>query len=226
MWVEHWRNSKLEKFLAILHSSTDETPQWEPPYWSKVCPYPLCPSYRQFARLLSIILIGKLSKSILSFYYHHNRDDKTTIDDWSFNISSHFFYALHRCFDLGGSLLDHRRHGSARRSIVQVWADKISRFLKIQTEKMSSFSRTPFFSFVVWWRWRSQRISVDGSSVWLLCRGWLGCWRLEYWCKILDWWTLMEHLKPSPLSLGKLHLSSFWPELDWSELSRVKVKEN
>lgn len=32
---------------------------WEPPGWQRVCPYPLCPSYRQFSRLLSIILIGE-----------------------------------------------------------------------------------------------------------------------------------------------------------------------
>ncbi|XP_037024313.1 sodium/hydrogen exchanger 9B1-like isoform X3 [Bradysia coprophila] len=37
------------------------TPSWEPPYWQKVCPYPLCPSYRQFANILSIILIGLLT---------------------------------------------------------------------------------------------------------------------------------------------------------------------
>jgi len=36
------------------------TPSWEPPYWQKVCPFPLCPSYRQFANILSIILIGIL----------------------------------------------------------------------------------------------------------------------------------------------------------------------
>ncbi|XP_055638910.1 sodium/hydrogen exchanger 9B2 isoform X3 [Toxorhynchites rutilus septentrionalis] len=36
------------------------TPSWEPPGWQKVCPYPLCPSYRQFARIISIILIGVL----------------------------------------------------------------------------------------------------------------------------------------------------------------------
>lgn len=36
------------------------TPSWEPPGWQKVCPYPLCPSFRQFARILSIVLIGVL----------------------------------------------------------------------------------------------------------------------------------------------------------------------
>lgn len=32
---------------------------WEPPGWQKVCPFPLCPPYRQVARMLSIVLIGK-----------------------------------------------------------------------------------------------------------------------------------------------------------------------
>ncbi|KAL7041785.1 hypothetical protein ACKWTF_000888 [Chironomus riparius] len=36
------------------------TPSWQPKGWEKVCPYPLCPSYRQFARLISITLIGLL----------------------------------------------------------------------------------------------------------------------------------------------------------------------
>ncbi|XP_065094948.1 sodium/hydrogen exchanger 9B2 isoform X3 [Ochlerotatus camptorhynchus] len=36
------------------------TPSWEPPGWQKICPYPLCPPYRQFARIISIILIGLL----------------------------------------------------------------------------------------------------------------------------------------------------------------------
>lgn len=35
------------------------TPSWEPPHWQKICPYPLCPSFRQFANILAIILIGK-----------------------------------------------------------------------------------------------------------------------------------------------------------------------
>lgn len=33
---------------------------WEPPHWQKVCPYPFCPSYRQFARLVALILVGIL----------------------------------------------------------------------------------------------------------------------------------------------------------------------
>lgn len=35
------------------------TPSWEPPGWQRVCPFPLCPSYRQFANILSIFLIGE-----------------------------------------------------------------------------------------------------------------------------------------------------------------------
>lgn len=48
-------------FFLFTHSflSPDNTPSWEPKHWGKVCPYPLCPSYRQVARLISIILIGE-----------------------------------------------------------------------------------------------------------------------------------------------------------------------
>lgn len=35
------------------------TPSWEPPHWQLVCPFPLCPSYRQFANILSIFMIGE-----------------------------------------------------------------------------------------------------------------------------------------------------------------------
>lgn len=35
------------------------TPSWEPKHWQRVCPFPLCPSYRQFANILSIFLIGE-----------------------------------------------------------------------------------------------------------------------------------------------------------------------
>lgn len=40
------------------------TPSWEPPHWQKVCPYPLCPSFRQFARIVSIILIGEYLQNL------------------------------------------------------------------------------------------------------------------------------------------------------------------
>ncbi|EDW87827.2 sodium/hydrogen exchanger 9B2 isoform X1 [Drosophila yakuba] len=33
---------------------------WEPPFWQKIFPYPLCPTFRTVSRLISIILIGVL----------------------------------------------------------------------------------------------------------------------------------------------------------------------
>lgn len=30
---------------------------WEPPHWQAVCPYPFCPTYRQFARFLGLTLV-------------------------------------------------------------------------------------------------------------------------------------------------------------------------
>ncbi|XP_017844388.1 sodium/hydrogen exchanger 9B2 [Drosophila busckii] len=33
---------------------------WEPPYWQKIFPYPLCPTFRAVARLVSLIAIGAL----------------------------------------------------------------------------------------------------------------------------------------------------------------------
>ncbi|XP_045458955.1 sodium/hydrogen exchanger 9B2-like [Melitaea cinxia] len=40
------------------HTEESGTPSWEPPHWQKLCPYPLCPTYRHFAQNLSILLIG------------------------------------------------------------------------------------------------------------------------------------------------------------------------
>lgn len=37
----------------------DNTTSWEPKFWQKLCPYPLCPSYRQFANFLAIVVIGE-----------------------------------------------------------------------------------------------------------------------------------------------------------------------
>ncbi|KAL5279795.1 SLC9B2 family protein [Megaselia abdita] len=38
----------------------DDGPSWEPPHWQKICPYPLCPTFRQFSRILTLIFIGVL----------------------------------------------------------------------------------------------------------------------------------------------------------------------
>lgn len=38
----------------------ESTNAWEPPHWQKVCPYPFCPTYRYFARILALFLVGIL----------------------------------------------------------------------------------------------------------------------------------------------------------------------
>lgn len=45
--------------FCIKCRGKDTTPSWEPPMWQKFCPFPLCPTFRQFARLWCIIIIGK-----------------------------------------------------------------------------------------------------------------------------------------------------------------------
>ncbi|XP_075992166.1 sodium/hydrogen exchanger 9B2-like isoform X2 [Anticarsia gemmatalis] len=45
---------------AKCHTEDSGIPSWEPPNWQKVCPFPLCPSYRQFAQNLSVLIIGLL----------------------------------------------------------------------------------------------------------------------------------------------------------------------
>ncbi|KAJ9592792.1 hypothetical protein L9F63_015570, partial [Diploptera punctata] len=48
-------------FMLCKRCRQDEgIPSWEPTLWKKLCPYPFCPSYRQFARVLSLFLIGLL----------------------------------------------------------------------------------------------------------------------------------------------------------------------
>ncbi|GBP62614.1 hypothetical protein EVAR_46453_1 [Eumeta japonica] len=44
-----------EKFCLRCHQE-DPAPGWQPPYWSTLCPFPLCPTYRQSAQQLCIIL--------------------------------------------------------------------------------------------------------------------------------------------------------------------------
>nr|CAD7586132.1 unnamed protein product [Timema genevievae] len=40
-------------------------PSWEPPLWQRLCPPPFCPSYRQFARVLALFLVGLLSWGVV-----------------------------------------------------------------------------------------------------------------------------------------------------------------
>ncbi|KAJ2953557.1 hypothetical protein O0L34_g1158 [Tuta absoluta] len=55
---EHIERSWWYACCVNCHQEEPGIPSWEPPNWQKVCPYPLCPSYRQFAQTLGIFLIG------------------------------------------------------------------------------------------------------------------------------------------------------------------------
>lgn len=62
--------------FCIKCRGKDNSPSWEPPMWQKFCPFPLCPTFRQFARLWCIIIIGKhntetkeLQSTIADFVY-------------------------------------------------------------------------------------------------------------------------------------------------------------
>ncbi|CAG9784496.1 unnamed protein product [Diatraea saccharalis] len=57
---EHVERSWWYACCAKCHQEESGIPSWEPRHWQKICPYPLCPSYRQFAQTLSIFIIGIL----------------------------------------------------------------------------------------------------------------------------------------------------------------------
>ncbi|XP_044268567.1 sodium/hydrogen exchanger 9B2 isoform X2 [Tribolium madens] len=53
-------------YLFCLKCRQEEThPSWQPPLWPRICPYPFCPTYRQFSRMIALALIGTLSWCIL-----------------------------------------------------------------------------------------------------------------------------------------------------------------
>lgn len=57
---ENIERSWIYGFCMQCRNKKDiDSDAWEPPGWQKVCPFPLCPPYRQVARVLSIVLIGK-----------------------------------------------------------------------------------------------------------------------------------------------------------------------
>nr|XP_022919164.1 sodium/hydrogen exchanger 9B2-like isoform X2 [Onthophagus taurus] len=48
-------------YTFCLKCRTKENlPSWQPPLWSKICPYPFCLTYRQFSRIIALGLIGVL----------------------------------------------------------------------------------------------------------------------------------------------------------------------
>lgn len=64
---ENMRKSWIYGFCMQCRNKKDiDSDAWEPPGWQKVCPFPLCPPYRQVARVLSIVLIGKLYEAALN----------------------------------------------------------------------------------------------------------------------------------------------------------------
>ncbi|XP_029160095.1 sodium/hydrogen exchanger 9B2 isoform X1 [Nylanderia fulva] len=58
-YSEELKRSWLYLFCARCHGR-DDTPSWEPPGWKKACPQPFCPTYRKFARVLCLFLLGLL----------------------------------------------------------------------------------------------------------------------------------------------------------------------
>ncbi|KAK2587218.1 hypothetical protein KPH14_002958 [Odynerus spinipes] len=58
-YSEELERSWLYLFCARCHGR-DDTPSWEPQGWRKACPQPFCPSYRKFARVLCLFLLGLL----------------------------------------------------------------------------------------------------------------------------------------------------------------------
>jgi hypothetical protein len=51
--------SWLYLFCTRCHGRGDAD-SWEPPGWRRACPQPFCPSYRKFARVLCLLLLGLL----------------------------------------------------------------------------------------------------------------------------------------------------------------------
>ncbi|KMQ97942.1 mitochondrial sodium hydrogen exchanger nha2 [Lasius niger] len=58
-YSEELERSWLYLFCSRCHGR-DDTPSWEPPGWRKACPQPFCPTYRKFARVLCLFLLGLL----------------------------------------------------------------------------------------------------------------------------------------------------------------------
>ncbi|KAH0554196.1 sodium/hydrogen exchanger 9B2 isoform X2 [Cotesia glomerata] len=56
-YTEELKRSWLYLFCTRCHGK-DDTPSWEPPGWRRACPRPFCPSFRKFARILCLVLLG------------------------------------------------------------------------------------------------------------------------------------------------------------------------
>lgn len=49
------------KFCVKCRGEDESLPSWEPRAWPRFCPYPFFPTYRQFSRVVCLVLIGFLS---------------------------------------------------------------------------------------------------------------------------------------------------------------------
>ncbi|KAJ8686521.1 hypothetical protein QAD02_022315 [Eretmocerus hayati] len=64
--TERWLSfrSWLYLFCQRCHGRADSD-SWEPRGWRKACPQPFCPSYRKFARVLCLLLLGLLTWGVV-----------------------------------------------------------------------------------------------------------------------------------------------------------------
>ncbi|CAH0557631.1 unnamed protein product [Brassicogethes aeneus] len=51
--------------FCVKCRAKESHPSWAPPLWGKACPYPFCPTYRQFSRIIALALIGIFAWCIL-----------------------------------------------------------------------------------------------------------------------------------------------------------------
>ncbi|CAH2008989.1 unnamed protein product [Acanthoscelides obtectus] len=51
--------------LRCQSNESEGKPSWHPKWWTKLCPQPYFPTYRQFSRIISLILIGLFSWCVL-----------------------------------------------------------------------------------------------------------------------------------------------------------------
>ncbi|XP_063236339.1 sodium/hydrogen exchanger 9B2-like [Bacillus rossius redtenbacheri] len=54
-----------QALCARCHQADDGVPSWEPPLWRCLCPPAFCPSYRQFAQVLALLLVGLLTWGVV-----------------------------------------------------------------------------------------------------------------------------------------------------------------
>lgn len=60
-----WCFSSWWYALCLRCRQKEEHPSWQPTLWPRVCPYPFCPTYRQFSRIIALCLIVIFSWGVL-----------------------------------------------------------------------------------------------------------------------------------------------------------------